>query len=303
MFKSMFKSMSIEESNLPLSDLDCQLKTYVISILWIQLFANLWTLLLVLLPVVTTLPPANYYSNHNNWFGGDDVARIIEPFIGFPLYFYIFMDGYNKSKHSHIILICFGIASVLYIQGAGLHTASNMFKNALETVLETVYINENDNNCDLTNLTDLYYWMRTIWEHNISHYMYASGLAIIFVLQAYVYKTQFIINESIQKIRYLVFSTAIIRGLLIASACIEFPFGTIVGYVYLICTIFWSIYTIYTNPIHHDINWKKEFIKPESRPIWMSFTLSYMIAFTILIFWTCIFGFKSRSQVKLRPIR
>jgi hypothetical protein len=186
------------------------------------------------------------------------------------------------------MLISFGISTVLYIQGASLHTASNMFKDGFETFMT-----------DDTTSEDFYYWLRTIWEHDISHYMYGSGLATIFVLQSCVYYNETYTEESTLKIRLLVFLTSMIRGLLISGACIEFPFGIILGYIYLGIVVTWSIYHLYSNQLH-NVSWQEEFIVTEKRPVWMSFTWSYIVAFTILVIWSCIYGTKSRSQAGLR---
>lgn len=269
----------------------------ILPTLYILFISNLWTFLLVLLPVIISFPPSDYYKE-NDWFTGNDVCRILEPFI-YPLYLLVFVDGLFSSqsnkmdqtgslKKSNIFMIVmFGFASVLYIQGAGLHTASNMFKNGFETFMT-----------DDTTDNDFYFWLRTVWEHDISHYMYGTGLAIIFVLQACVYKNEIQTDESNFKIRVFVFLISIIRGLLISGACIEFPSGIIVGYIYLGLVIIWSLYHLYSNPIS-DIAWQKELIKTEKRPVWMSFTWSYLVAFFIIIIWSCIYGTKTRSQAGL----
>ncbi len=260
----------------------------ILPTLNVLLFSNLWTLLLVLLPVIISFPPANYYVDHDNWFSGNDVCRILEPFV-YPAYLFVFVKGLHtiKSKYiNNILLVFFGFASVLYIQGAGLHTASNMFKNGFETFMTDDEENE-----------DFYYWLRTIWEHIISHYMYGTGLAIIFILQSYVHTNEIQTDESVLKIRLMVCLTSIVRGLLIAGACIEFPSGIIVGYIYLGLVLVWSIYYLSHNET--SVMWQEEFFKTNKRPIFMSFVWSYIIAFIIMIIWCCIYGVKSRSQAGL----
>lgn len=259
--------------------------TKILPTLYLLFLSNLWTFLLVLLPVVATFPRSDYYPNHDNWFSGNDICRILEPLI-YPAYLLIFVRGLKTVESellNNTLLIFFGVASVLYIQGAGLHSASNMFKDGFETFMTDDKENK-----------DFYDWLRNMWEHIISHYMYGSGLALIFLLQAYVHKTEIHTDESATVIRFSVFLSSIVRSFLIAGACIEFPAGIIVGYIYLGLVIMWSIYYLSTNEA--SVLWHEEFIKTEKRPIFMSFLWSYMAAFAIITIWCIIHGTKSRSE-------
>ena len=67
--------------------------------------------------------------------------RIMEPLAILP-YLYIFIVGYNKNIHGTILLLAFAFATYLYILGAGFHTASNMFKNAVESEMNDDQMDE-----------------------------------------------------------------------------------------------------------------------------------------------------------------
>ena len=69
----------------------------------------------------------------------------------------------------------FIVGASIYGQGAGFHSASNTFKNALETIPQD------------DDIEDLYYYMRTVWEHDVSHYLYATGAVIMNAAQLYSY--------------------------------------------------------------------------------------------------------------------
>lgn len=247
----------------------------------ITFVTTLWTFLLIVIPVVAQVPAFNYYNSHDNWFTGNDIMRLIEP-LSFIVYFYIFYLEYVKHPHL-LILFGFLFGCFLYIQGSALHSASNMFKDALETL---------PNNG--TTYNDLYYWFETVWEHGVGHYMYGTGLAIIIGLTELVHRFEVQVT-SIKTIRFIVIITFIIRSLLIAGACIEFPSGTIVGLVYLISSCIVRLFYI----IRYVPEKLKLFILIEKRPMLMSFTYSYCWALFILIIWICVHGFNSRNQTNV----
>jgi hypothetical protein len=273
--------------------------TVIIVIL--SFLTTLWTFLLTVIPVLANIPSNNYYVGHTFWFTGNDVMRLIEP-ISFLVYFYIFHTEYIKRPNV-LHLITFLLGSYIFIEGATLHSSSNMFKNAFETMPST--------NNTIVNIfiTDLENWFETVWEHEIGHYLYGVGLAILFALTAWVHRYEITVIST-KIIRLFVILTVIVRSLLIAGACIEFPLGTVVGLIYLILANAFSIgYTIgwcNTSPINlHNkksnilISKAKLFIQIENRPIWMTFLYGYIGSLIILIIWIGIHGFKSRVEAGL----
>lgn len=77
-------------------------------------------------------------------------------------------------------------AAVLYCQGGAFHSASNMYKHAVEIYKEdnqpdevgtliAVTVNSVHNIWHFVQyLTDLLYWIRSIWQHIIAHYVSCS---------------------------------------------------------------------------------------------------------------------------------
>jgi len=144
-----------------------------------------WTLIMTAVPVLCNLKPQHYYDpkndnlspsqGTNDWYSASDVMRLVEPLVGLPFQLILFLcsgifEKWDNDIFTKILILIWIFSASIYGQGAGFHSASNMFKNALES-----YINPDDSYDD--NLIPLYYYMRTVWEHNYSHYMYACGYA------------------------------------------------------------------------------------------------------------------------------
>lgn len=212
------------------------------------LLTSIWTLCLTVIPVFSDVPPNNYYSGHPYWYGGNDVIRFIEPVGGLSLQFLILLNSgiFEKpsSYEKYFTIFIFMIAGSIYVQGAGFHSASVMFKHSIGTLQEI----KND---DLVQ--EIAFWMRNIWEHLISHYMYACGSAFMSFTQLLAYRNHTMSNEiynyidsdtnapsyDMNTITWTIFTIAfLIYGLLIASVAAQFPSGCIVGLVY---TIFYGL--------------------------------------------------------------
>lgn len=195
---------------------------------------------------------------------------------------------------------------------------------------------------------DLIFWMRTIWEHAISHYLYAAGLCAIFAFQQYSYKdAEYTILESISSsqsvdlnqsksikvyfrdvvvetnndtrfhmkllINSLIFLSAIVHGLVIAGAAIDFPHGIIVGLIYIIIGLIITFYYLlkccnnntnrFSNNINDTNNLLKNlydiFINMHRRPIMLYFLWGFLIALLVVIIWIGIYGPITRSQAEV----
>ena len=261
------------------------------QILFVILIANLWTLVLTTVPVIANLGPNDYYAHHPNWYAGNDVMRFIEPIGGTILQFFVlFQSGIFKENMNTSSMICVGVfmfGLALYGQGAGFHSSSNMFKNALETIIT----NDDDN----SDLHDLWFYMRVIWEHAISHYLYAIGYAIMNLCQFFAYRHIKAPYLGLTKAgKGLLISASIIYALLIAGVAIEFPSGTIVALIYLlvvgVCVVGGFIV------MEHRNGDKDIAVHFGMRPIVHHFALSYVIALIIVVVWMCLYGIKDRSQ-------
>lgn len=259
------------------------------TILSIFIITYVWTLALVAIPVFISVGPQTFYEGHKNWFSGSDIIRLVEPFGGLILNFLVFYySGILKkdsSKRHSLCIYLFIFGGGVYLQGAAFHTSSTMFKNGLETV--------DYNNRDLT---DLAYYMRTVWEHIASHYMYAAGYAIMNGCQLFAYKdhksSQMGLTFSAQ---CLLIIASVVLAVLITAVAIDFPSGTIVGFIYLVVYGMFIVggYMWYVYRVEHDSN----VIVFGNRPILHHFFLSYVLALLLLIAWIATMGgFKSASD-------
>lgn len=173
------------------------------------------------------------------WYSGADVMRIWEPVVGLPLNFGVILNsgifdglGSNATRNWWNMLIAFAfiVGAAVYEQGAGFHSASNMFQNALSADDSVMKYHDDD------NVRTLYYWMRTVWEHLISHYIYATGYAVMALAQMLAYSNYNHISKNISPITWLdwaiAFISMILYALLILAVAADFPSGTIVGLIY-----------------------------------------------------------------------
>jgi hypothetical protein len=220
--------------------------------------------------------------------------RFLEPIGGTPLQFFVlFMSGIFKENMNRGSLICVGIflfGLALYNQGAGFHSASNMFKNALETVMT-----DDDNNPETRKLENLHYFMKSVWEHAVSHYLYAGGYGIMNFAQLWAYRLMKAPYMGLtKKGKALLILSSLLYGMLITGVAVEFPSGTIVALVYLLvyggCGV--GGYMLYQYKINNDV----DMFKFGQRPIVHHFFLGYCFALFFVIIWIGVVGgFKTRK--------
>jgi len=263
------------------------------TILFIILFTVLWTLTLTFVPVFLDLPPNNYYAHHPNWFAGDDFMRFVEPVGGLPLNFLVFYRSgifrHMNARENVICLIIFLFGAALYEQGSGYHSAANMFKNALETIMT----NDDPNSREYG---DLHYYMKTIWEHIVSHYIYAVGYAIMNFAQVYAYRNTKAPQLGLTRNgKILLTLSSLAYGVLLAGVAIDFPSGLIVGLLYTvlygICGIGGYMYHQYRNVGDKGV------IGFGNRPVLHHFFFGNLWGFCFLIAWIGYAGgLKTRSQ-------
>ncbi|KAI8917404.1 hypothetical protein BC831DRAFT_142705 [Entophlyctis helioformis] len=177
------------------------------------------------------------------------------------------------------------VSAALYQQGAGFHSAANMFKHAIETVLEEPKAAEL-----YPILVDIKSWMRDTWEHIISHYMYAVGGIFISWINAYVFR-----NYVVSKVdRHAIIAwivNSILYGLIIGSVAIEFPKGSIVALALIIGYGF----VILGSHLYRKGDWQlSSFAR---RPVIQSYVVSYMVALIVVLGWTIkAKGLKNREE-------
>lgn len=257
------------------------------------LAANTWTLLMTGIPLFLTVQPTTYYAKHDGWYTGNDVMRFVEPVGGLLINFAILKQSrifdtplHHKEELATVYVFLFG--ATLYLQGSAFHAAANMFKNALES-----YPYNNDH-----TLSDLHYYMRTVWEHDVGHYLYAIGLAIMISCYTYSFRDLISTGAVHDKLELcLSISCAIVFAVLIAGVSINFPSGTIVGLIYIILFGYGLVgsYLVYLYRYKADHNALTLY---GSHPVLHYLLLGCTLALVIIVIWiACVGGFKSRSEV------
>ena len=263
---------------------------------WIAFYlfvTTLWTLFLVSVPVITEVGPDNYYADHPGWYTGNDVMRFIEPVGGLMLNFLIFYkSGIMKPKMTRNEVACvtaFIFAASLYVQGAGFHSAAITFKNSLERVADDQY--------DDNEYGPLHFYMRTVWEHGASHYIYAAGYALMQAAQLYAYREVRYPEGSVTVFtKALLAGSGTLLGLLLLGVALQFPSGTIVGFIYLV------LYGLFTVGGYHFYLYvykgeRKVLTDFGHLLVLHHFLLGYVLSFCALVLWLIVVGgFKSRSH-------
>ena len=120
------------------------------------------------------------------------VVRFLEPFIAANLNLWALLESNvllnlalpvaQRTSPPYGVLAAFIFSLSLYHCGAVMHTAAVMFKHPVSDFMAV-----NSAACapdGAAAITALHYWLRTVWEHNVGHYMYAvGGILVSFVLQ------------------------------------------------------------------------------------------------------------------------
>ena len=95
-------------------------------------------------------------------------------------------DSQPPCRRPLIVALVFMLGGALYEQGAAFHSAAVMFKHPVEDLMLAGWKSLTPEEDNL--LGDLYVWIRTTWEHAISHYLYAVGGVIISFTFQYAYR-------------------------------------------------------------------------------------------------------------------
>ncbi|KAI9009561.1 hypothetical protein BC832DRAFT_551776 [Gaertneriomyces semiglobifer] len=260
-------------------------------ILSLLLALNLCTFLLTLVPVVVELPGIR-----PPWYVGNDVLRLLEPIIALPLYLAILIESRvfagELSRHTYIVLTLFAISAALYQQGAGFHSASNMFKHPFRDFM--------DSHPDLVDeypfFSEFLLWVRNTWQKDISHYMYAAGGTFMAMTFAYVYRDVTDTTAFENRTEKLIWSlSSIIYGLIIGSVAIEFPKGPIVASLLVV------LYGLGTLGSFLCVTERSRAYKLGRRYIVQSYVASYLIALVIIVGWLIYAGgFFNREEAGIK---
>lgn len=261
----------------------------------------LWSVVLTFVPVFVDLESSTdnmYYKR--GWYNAADIVRFIEPIGGMPLNLAILLrSGLLTRGNAPLILIVFTFAGTIYVQGAAFHSASVMFKHAVERY-DDLYAGNR-------YITDMLYWIRTVWEHIISHYLYVAGYAVFIACIAWVYKDHQLepaAEGRLGKLYAAVGASTILYAILVSGVAINFPSGCIVGLIYILGYGIgvngyllreagaWS--ALQQGGWSSMRTWSDVLCR---RPILVYYLASHVLALVILICWIAAAGgFYSRSE-------
>ena len=129
-----------------------------------------------------------------------------------------------------ICIVMWALGAAIYEQGAGFHSASCMFKNALETFPKSAHDDFYD---------DLFYYMKTFWQHIVGHYLYATGYATMSCCYAYAYRDHVTPTGGLDKKTIVLMITAsLLYAILITGVAADYPSG--MKHLYT-CTLAYSL--------------------------------------------------------------
>ena len=255
------------------------------------LLSNLFVVLLTGIPVLVSFPDIR--PDSPGFYSGADILRLLEPIVALPLQMLIFTSSINFTgdSESHgkqpagrvVLIIVFSFACALYQQGAGFHSAANMFKNSIAPIYESV---------DTTpEIVKIYDWMRNVWEHLISHYIYAAGGILISWVYAYQFRN-YVIEGGIKRwsTRIVWFLASLTYAAVISFVAIEFIKGSIVALCLIVIYGYGCLGTFLYS--RHD-----GFVLGK-RIVIQYYLLAYTIALVVVIGWMGKYGLKSRNEFK-----
>ena len=262
-------------------------------IFFLQFLVQFWTLIMTFIPVIGDVQPKDYYDRKGWSYGGADVMRFLEPVISLPLNFALFcfsgiLMEYDirdpmKEKGKTFFIGLWFLAAAVCQQGAGFHSCANMLKNAFETL--PIYSNPVDDGTQ-----EFYYYIRTWWEHLVSHYMYAAGYAFMAISCMYAYRHHAEPLESgglSQENKIYLIISAVCYGMVTSGVAINFPAGSVVALVYLlsygICGLVCYRYYLSSRDKWYGFHLF-------ARPVLDYYILSYIFSLIIVLIWVVYVG-------------
>jgi len=198
-------------------------------------------------------------------------------------------SGVFSSPRTADVVACvcvWAFAAALYEQGAGFHSAACMFKKTMKSIPEA-------NQDDIYD--DIFYYMKTLWEHLVGHYLYAAGYALMCICYAWVYRNHTISGRLSTTPLLLLLSASTLNGVVIAGVAIDFPSGCLVALIYLclygIGGLGLYCFRLYKSGSDDNI------FHFGRRPVIHYYILSYAIALALVILWIIVVGgLKTRSE-------
>ena len=74
---------------------------------------HIWTIVLTFIPVFADVGPTDLYPKHDDWYGGDDIIRIIEPIGGLVIHMFILWVLTHSRTHLHTSLLTYPLTHSL----------------------------------------------------------------------------------------------------------------------------------------------------------------------------------------------
>lgn len=233
-------------------------------------------LLFLLLPVVI---PENRTQFVSPKFGLDDLLRILDPFINFPILYLLFDSA--RPRPSRAMTALFAFSSVLYIFGSTAHTMSALLKHSIQQIMVAPGASS------IPAVEEAYDYTRNVWEHVIGHYTYAAGVFFASVLIVIVHFRPSYPPVPILRGWMLAYS-GILSGILYALVSTQLPFAPLIGIAVfgsVAATIFFLLWR------EGDLGFRR----CATRPIPQIYALSTTLAFILTVVWTAIKGIKGRN--------
>ena len=246
------------------------------KLILLSCLSSTFFLLFVLLPVV--IPDERTQFDFPR-FGLNDLLRILDPFVNFPILYLLFTSA--RPAPSKTLSILFAFSSVLFIFGSTAHTMSTLLKHSIEQIRLA------QGPVKIPAVEEAYDYTRDVWEHVVSHYMYATGIFFASVLIVIVHFRASYPPVSILRGWTLAYS-GILSGLLYALVSTQLPYAPLIG-----ITVFASV----TTTIIFFL-WKEGDLgvgRCGTRPIPQIYTLATILALILTIVWTVIKGIKGRN--------
>lgn len=233
-------------------------------------------LLLILLPVII---PEDRTQIDFPRFGLDDLLRILDPFINYPILYLLFNSA--RPMPSKLQAALFALSSALYIFGSTAHTMSALLKHSIQQIVVA------EGASPTPAAEAAYDYARNVWEHIIGHYMYAAGVFCASVLVVIVHFRASYPPVSVLNAWMIAYSGTF-SGILYALVSTQLPYAPLIG-----IGVFGSVSATVL-----FLLWREGdlgFRRCATRPIPQIYAWATTLAFILTIVWTSIEGIKGRN--------
>lgn len=238
--------------------------------------SSTFLLIFILLPVII---PDEHTQIDFPRFGLNDLLRIWDPFINYPIIYLLFNSA--RPAPSRTMSVLFAFSSALYIFGSTAHTMSALLKHSIEQIKVVEGPTANP------AVEEAYDYARNIWEHIVGHYMYAAGVFFASVLIVIVHFRASYPPVSILRGWTLMYSGTL-AGLLYSLVSTQLPYAPLIGI---------GVFGAVTATLGFLL-WKEGDLgirRWATRPIPQIYAWSTTLALVLTIVWTAIEGIKGRN--------